>query len=88
MFAEKYGSSPVDWTLDPMDLYKSYSNAPKIRCNTCRQFGHTAYYCQMPYKPEICIMCGLEGHNYHSCNNKICLSVSSVAFLTLLLSVC
>lgn len=71
---EKFGFSPFDWTLDPMDLYKSHSNTPRIRCNTCRQFGHTAYYCQTPYKPEICIMCGMEGHNFHSCNNKICLS--------------
>jgi len=87
MFSEKFGFSPIDWTLDPMDLYKSHSNTPRTRCNTCRQFGHTAHYCQTPYKPAICIMCGMEGHNFHSCNNKICLSVNSVLFLTLLLSV-
>lgn len=86
MFSEKYGSDPKDWTLDPMDLYKSYSNTSKVRCNTCRQLGHTAYNCKVSYKPEVCIMCGMEGHNFHSCTNKICLSVSFVLFLSLKIS--
>lgn len=73
---DKYGSSPIDWSLGPMDLYKSHSNTPKVRCNSCRQFGHTAYNCKDQYKPEICIMCGIEGHNFHGCNKKLCFSVS------------
>lgn len=60
-----------------MDLNKSNSyNNSRIRCNICRQFGHTGYNCKEQFKPEICIMCGIEGHNFHSCNKKICLSVS------------
>lgn len=81
MFSEKYGSDPKDWTLGPMDLYKSYSNTSKVRCHACRQFGHTAYNCKASYKPEICIMCGMEGHNLDNCTNKICLSVSFILFL-------
>uniref|UniRef100_A0A2S2P5W0 Zinc finger CCHC domain-containing protein 7 n=1 Tax=Schizaphis graminum TaxID=13262 RepID=A0A2S2P5W0_SCHGA len=71
---EKYGSNPIDWSLDPMDLYKSNSNTPRMRCSICRQFGHTGYNCKDQYKPPICIMCGMEGHHFHSCNKKICLS--------------
>lgn len=71
---EKYGSNPVDWSLDPMDVYKYNSNTPRMRCNICRQFGHTGYNCKDQYKPPICIMCGVEGHHFHSCNKKICLS--------------
>lgn len=73
---EKYGSSPIDWVLSPMDMYKSQTNTPRVRCNVCRQFGHTSHYCKEQYKPEICIMCGMEGHNIHSCNKKLCFSVS------------
>lgn len=76
LILDTHGSSPIDWTLDPMDLYKSNSYSNRIRCNICRQFGHTGYNCKEQYKPEICIMCGVEGHNFHSCNKKICLSVS------------
>lgn len=76
IFLEKYGSSPMDWSLHHMDLYKSHSNIPRIRCNVCRQFGHTAYYCKDQYKPIMCIMCGMEGHNFNYCNKQICLSVS------------
>jgi hypothetical protein len=72
---DTYGSSPVDWILNPMDLYKSNSYTNKVRCYSCRQYGHTAYNCEEQYKPDICIMCGAEGHNIHSCNKKICFSV-------------
>ncbi|XP_025413250.1 zinc finger CCHC domain-containing protein 7-like isoform X2 [Sipha flava] len=71
---DTYGSSPVDWILNPMDLYKSNSYTNKVRCYSCRQYGHTAYNCEEQYKPDICIMCGAEGHNIHSCNKKICFS--------------
>lgn len=73
--SEKYGSNPMDWSLHHMDLYKSRSNASRIRCNACRQFGHTSYNCKEQYKPQMCIMCGMEGHNFNDCNKQICLSV-------------
>ncbi|XP_050531967.1 zinc finger CCHC domain-containing protein 7 [Daktulosphaira vitifoliae] len=69
---ETQGSNPLDWTLDPSDLYKSNLNTPKIKCNYCRQYGHTVYYCKEQNKPEVCIMCGMEGHNFHNCDKKIC----------------
>lgn len=68
----------MDWTLDPMDLYKSRPSTPKVKCHSCKQFGHIANNCDKQYKPEVCIMCGIEGHNFHSCNKKLCLSVSFV----------
>ncbi|VVC31407.1 Zinc finger, CCHC-type [Cinara cedri] len=72
---EKHGSNPVDWTLSPMDLYRSPSNrSNNIKCYICKKLGHTGNYCKERFKPEICIMCGLEGHNYHKCYNKCCLS--------------
>ncbi|XP_050430675.1 zinc finger CCHC domain-containing protein 7-like isoform X3 [Adelges cooleyi] len=69
---ETQGSNPIDWTLDSSDLYKSYSNTPRIKCNYCRQYGHKAFNCKEQYKPQVCIMCGLEGHNLNSCDKQLC----------------
>lgn len=74
MVLEKYGSSPVDWLLSPMDIYKTPTNI--IRCYICKKGGHSGFNCKDRFKPEICIMCGLEGHNLNKCYNKCCLSVS------------
>lgn len=79
-FLETYGSSPDDWILNPIELYKSYSNTPRVKCHICRQYGHTGYYCQEQYKPEVCIMCGMQGHNFHNCDKKLCFSVSFIIF--------
>lgn len=78
MLLEKHGSNPVDWSLDPMDLYKSPSNTNNIRCYVCKKGGHTGFNCKDRYKPEICIMCGAEGHTVTRCNNKCCLTVSLI----------
>lgn len=68
----------MDWTLDPMDIYKTGPSS--VKCYECKQYGHTAYDCQQPYKPIVCIMCGLEGHHFDTCRKKICLSVSCVFY--------
>lgn len=71
---EKYGSSDMDWVLHPFDFCKPRPNAPWEKCNVCRQYGHTEYYCKDKFKCIVCIMCGMEGHNFHSCDKKRCLS--------------
>lgn len=75
---EKYGSSDTDWVLHPFDLCKPQSNAPRKKCNVCRQYGHTGYYCKEKFKCIVCIMCGMEGHNLHSCDKKMCLSCGTL----------
>lgn len=75
---EKYGSSATDWVLHPFDLCEPQSRNPREKCNVCKQYGHTEYYCRKKLKCIVCIMCGMEGHNLHSCDKKMCLSCGTL----------
>lgn len=73
---DEYNTSAADWAVNPLELSGCLSKAySRLVCSICNGLGHTRlHHCSEKPRPTVCILCGIQGHNYRKCNKKMCIS--------------